>query len=111
MRRFLNSNGRIDFERLKAPALANAEAIVRGLLPDGHLEGSEWSARNPRRDDRRLGSFKANLRSGEWCDFATGDRGSDLVALWAYVMNVSQRSAAIQLAGLLGIDPFEGGRS
>jgi len=107
----INSTGRIDFDRVKAAALASAEAIVRGLLPDGRREGAEWVARNPHRDDRRPGSFKINLHSGKWGDFATGDRGGDLVSLCAFVMNVDQRTAAIQLAEALAISPFEGGRA
>jgi len=62
-------------------AAARAEAIVRRWLPDGHREGPEWVARNPRRDDRRAGSFKVNLRTGAWGDFASGDKGGDLISL------------------------------
>ncbi len=103
--------GRIDFERLNAAALANAEAIVRGLLPEGRRQGREWVSRNPVRDDRRPGSFKVNLNTGKWGDFATGDRGGDLTSLAAFVAGVDQRTAAIRLADALGISPFEGGRS
>ena len=105
------SSGRIDFERVKAAALANAERIIRGLLPDGRCEGAEWVARNPLRKDRRPGSFKVNLLTGKWGDFATGDRGGDLVSLTAFVAGVDQRTAAIELAAALSIDPFVGGRA
>ena len=100
---------RIDFERVKAAALANAEAVVRGFLPEGRREGAEWVARTPLRDARRPGSFKVNLNSGKWGDFASGDRGGDLVSLAAFVAGVDQRTAAIRLAEALAIDPFEGG--
>jgi hypothetical protein len=98
--------GRINFDRVKAAALANANAVVAGLLPDGKRGGAEWVARNPRRDDRRLGSFKVNLATGRWADFATGDHGSDLVSLAAFVADVGQREAAIRLAESLGVDPY-----
>ncbi len=104
------SSGRIDFERVRAAALVNAETIVRALLPEGLREGAEWVARNPLRVDRRPGSFKVNLNSGKWSDFATGDRGGDLVSLAAFVASLDQRAAAIGLADALGIDPFERGR-
>lgn len=107
----VKTGGRIDFARVNAAALPVAERIVRALVPDGRLEGAEWVFRNPRRDDRRPGSCKANIQSGKWSDFATGDRGGDLVSLTAYVCGVDQRTAAIKLAGLLGISPFEGARS
>jgi len=98
--------GRVDFERVKSVALQNAEGVVRGLLPDGRREGSEWVARNPSRADRRPGSFKVNLSSGKWGDFATGDRGGDLVSLAAFVAGVPQREACIRLAESLGVSPF-----
>jgi hypothetical protein len=71
----------------------------------------EWVARNPRRPDRRLGSFKVNLATGKWGDFATGEGGGDLVSLAAYVTALSQREAAIRLADSLGVSPFEAGRA
>jgi hypothetical protein len=98
--------GRIDFGRVNAAALRNAEAVVRGLLPDGHREGVEWVARNPLRPDRKPGSFKINLTTGKWSDFATGDRGGDLVSLAAYVAALPQREAAVRLAESLGVNPY-----
>jgi hypothetical protein len=98
--------GRIDFGRVNASALSSAEAVVRGLLPDGRREGAEWVSRNPMRADRQAGSFKVNLRTGQWGDFASGDVGGDLVALAAYVAGLDQRQAAIRLADSLGVDPY-----
>ncbi len=98
---------RIDFDRVGGAARRNAEAVVRAFLPDGRPEGNEWVARNPRRPDRTLGSFKVNLVTGYWADFAKGDRGGDLVGLVAYLLGVSQRDAAIRLAEALGVDPYE----
>ena len=97
---------RVAFERVAAAALARAPDIVAALLPDGRREGAEWSSRNPLRADHRPGSFKVNLPTGKWADFATGDRGGDLVALAAYVAGISQREAAIRLADRLGVDPW-----
>ena len=99
-------SGRIDFDRVAAAALRNADAVVRGFLPDGRREGSEWVARNPLRPDKRPGSFKVNLATGKWGDFATGDRGRDLVSLAAYVAALPQREAAIRLAESLGVNPY-----
>jgi hypothetical protein len=101
------SGGRVDFGRVNAAALAHAEGVVRGLLPDGRRAGVEWVARNPVRDDRKPGSFKVNLQTGRWADFAADARGGDLVSLAAYVAGLPQREAALRLAGALGIDPFE----
>jgi hypothetical protein len=96
----------VDFASINRAALANAGAVVRGLLPEGRQEGHEWVARNPLRPDKRLGSFKVNLSSGRWADFATGDSGGDLVALAAFVAGVPQREAALRLADSLGVQPW-----
>jgi len=97
---------RVDFARVAAAALAQAEAVVRGLLPDGKREGTEWVCRNPLRPDRSAGSFKVSLTKGAWADFATGDHGKDLVSLAAFVTGKTQAQAAIALAEALGVDPF-----
>lgn len=99
-------SGRIDFGRVNAAALARAVAVVRGLLPEGRMEGHEYVARNPLRPDRRLGSFKVNISTGRWADFATGDGGGDLVSLAAFVSGLPQREAAIRLAESMGVHPW-----
>ena len=99
-------SGRIDFGRVNLAALARASAVVRGLLPEGRMEGHEYVARNPLRPDRRLGSFKVNVSTGRWADFATGDGGGDLVSLAAFVSGLPQREAAIRLAESMGVSPW-----
>lgn len=92
------------FARVKEEAGPVLEALVRRWLPDGRRHGAEWIARNPRRDDRSPGSFKVNLRTGKWSDFATGDRGGDVIALAAYLHGRTQADAARELARTLWID-------
>ena len=43
-----------------------------------------------------------NLITGKWSDFATGDRGGDVVSLAAFLFNLSQGDAARRLAEMLG---------
>jgi hypothetical protein len=95
--------GGIDFAAINGAALGRALDLLRRWLPDGRLEGHEYVARNPRRADRRLGSFKVNIATGRWSDFATGDRGSDLVSLGAYLAEIGQAEAARRLAAMLGL--------
>ena len=97
----------IAFRRIADAALSNSDAIVRRWLPDGRREGPEWVARNPRRADRRPGSFKVNLRTGRWGDFATKDAGADLISLAAHLFGLGQGEAAHKIADMLGIDPHE----
>lgn len=98
---------RIDFPSIASATARSADMIVRRWLPDGKRAGAEWVCRNPRRADRRLGSFKVNLRTGRWSDFATTDGGSDLISLAAYLFNLTQADAALRVADMLGIDPYE----
>lgn len=96
---------RVNFARINDAALAVLRKLLARWLPDGGQVGAEWVARNPRRADRHAGSFKVNLRTGRWSDFAVGVKGGDPVSLAAYLANLSQVEAARQLAGALGIEP------
>jgi hypothetical protein len=80
----------IDFAAINREALGCLPAVLRRLLPNGRREGKEYVALNPRRGDRRLGSFKINLRTGRWADFAIGDKGSDPVSLVAFIEDCKQ---------------------
>ncbi len=97
-----HSFNRIDFRQINASALNCTTHVLSWLLPGGKLEGNEWVALNPHRSDRRLGSFKINVRTGRWCDFAIGQAGGDLVSLVAYLHNIRQIEAARKLADYLG---------
>jgi hypothetical protein len=97
----------IAYRRIAEVARANADAIVHQWLPNGKRVGREWTALNPQRNDLHMGSFRVNLNSTRWCDFATNDRGGDLISLGAYLFRLSQAQAALQLAHMLGIDPNE----
>ena len=94
---------KIDFKWINSVALSNSLPILQRLLPDGRIQKNEYLAKNPKRPDRRIGSFKINLKTGKWADFATGDRGGDLISLVAYIQDVSQSEAARLLASMLGI--------
>jgi hypothetical protein len=93
----------IDFDTVNDAALPSLQSLVRRWLPDGRTVGREYVAKNPRRVDRKPGSFKINLQSGKWCDFATGDAGGDVVSLAAYLAGVSQIEAARNLSTMLRI--------
>jgi hypothetical protein len=98
---------KIAFRRIADAALRHADTLVRRWLPNGKREGTEWVAINPTRSDHRKGSFKVNVSNGKWSDFASGHRGGDLIALAAYLFNLSQADASKRIADALGIDPHE----
>lgn len=97
----------INFRRIADQAAAVSETVLLRWLPDGRRDGGEWVARNPRRADHRPGSFKVNLRSGKWGDFATGDRGGDLISLAAFLFDLKQDEAALRVAEMLGVDAHD----
>lgn len=82
------------FEQLNATLLPQLPALVKQWLPAGRAAGTEWTALNPRRHDQRPGSFRVNLRSGRWADFATGECGGDPVSLYAYLFTGGRQGAA-----------------
>lgn len=93
---------RLDFAALNRQAVGQLSALLNELLPGGMVRGQEYTARNPTRADRRAGSFRINLRSGRWADFATGDAGGDVVSLVAYLRQCSQGDAARWLQEKIG---------
>jgi hypothetical protein len=93
----------LDFKAIARSALASSQVLVPRWLPAGRLMANEWIARNPTRADHKLGSFKINLKSGRWADFATGDAGGDLISLKAYLDGVRQVEAARRIAQELGL--------
>jgi hypothetical protein len=94
----------IDFEAVNRAALAALPAVLARLVPGGKRIGGEYVVLNPIRADRRLGSFKINIRTGRWADFATGDKGGDPVSLVAYLECISQVEAARLLGPMLGLE-------
>lgn len=95
--------GRIDFAKINRAALADLPSVLRRWLPDGQVVGEEFVAHNPTRNDRKAGSFKINCSSGQWGDFATADRGGDVVSFIAFITGTGQVEAARRLAEVLGI--------
>jgi putative DNA primase/helicase len=97
----------IEFQRIANAALLAADYLLADWLPDGTRKGKEYWSTNPVRGDRKPGSFSINLHTGKWHDFASGDKGGDLVSLLAYLRGCRQIDAARIIAGQLGL-PFGG---
>lgn len=99
--RLLQARNKLNFETINRAALAALPAVLARLIPGAKILGREYA--DPTRADRRPGSFKINLRTGRWADFATGDRGGDLVSLVAFLESASQTEAARRLVRMVGI--------
>ena len=92
-----------DFKRINAAALSSIDAVLNRWLPGGKTHGHEYQAINPTRPDSKLGSFSININTGAWADFASDDKGGDLVALVAYLEGSKQGEAVKRVAKFLGI--------
>jgi hypothetical protein len=105
----INRTDRLDFAAINRAAMKVLSSLLSRWLPGGRVNGSEYTALNPRRPDRNLGSFKVNLRTGKWADFACHDAaGGDPISLVAYLFGLSQIDAAKRLAAMLGIGASHG---
>ena len=82
-----------DYNLLAALLADDIENWLHIWLPDGKRTGHEYTAINPTRSDTKLGSFKVNIITGKWSDFATGDNGGNLITLYAYLFGCSNSEA------------------
>lgn len=92
---------RIDFAAIATAALAAAERLVPLWLAGGKREGHEWKCGSLAGDAGH--SCSVNLKTGAWADFATGDKGGDLISLWAAIRSLKPGEAARELARELNI--------
>ena len=98
-----SSRPNINFAAINRAALNDIRGVLARFLPGGKVVRREYVVRNPKRSDRHLGSFSINMTTGKWSDFATGDRGGDLIGLVAYLKGISQYEAANGLSQMLGV--------
>ncbi len=92
----------INFAAINALCLQRLDNLLRLWLPDERQVNREWVALNLTRADRRPGSFRINMDTGKWADFATRDAGGDVISLYAYLFNLFQTQAARHLAKQVG---------
>jgi uncharacterized protein (DUF927 family) len=95
------------FAEVKAAALRSISQVLAHWLPGGkHTDGGkEYTAPNPRRTDKHAGSFKVSLAKGTWADFATGEKGGDLIDLVRYLDGGTDVDACNKLADFLNVTP------
>ncbi|CAN7652564.1 DUF927 domain-containing protein [Pseudomonas sp. LjRoot277] len=98
---------RPSFADVKVAALKDINHVLSHWLPNGKRVdgGKEYTAPNPTRSDKRAGSLKVNLSKGTWADFATGDKGGDLIDLVRYLDGGTDVEACNKLAGHLNVSP------
>ena len=74
---------KLDFSALAQRLLISSETLVPQWLPGGRRRGHEWVCGDLAGGEGT--SLSVNLLSGRWADFATSDRGGDLISLYAAI--------------------------
>lgn len=93
---------KLDFEKLAATLLSRSRTLLPEWLPGGRLVGQEYTCGSIRGEQGD--SFKVNVNTGKWSDFATGEKGGDLTSLYAAINGVDQGKAAKTLAERVGVN-------
>ncbi|MGZ5779889.1 MAG: phage/plasmid primase, P4 family, partial [Burkholderiaceae bacterium] len=84
----------LNFEATRELAHEFIMEILEHWLPEGEQRSRQYVACNPTRDDNDMGSFSINVETGLWSDFATDDKGGDVISLIAYVTGCEYQSEA-----------------
>ena len=90
----------ISFRELKQQYKQCPIEILKRLVGNGKIEGGDYVALNPKRNDSKLGSFRIDIQTGRFHDFATGDRGGSILDLAMFVYNCDLLTAAQKLQQL-----------
>ena len=91
----------IDFDEINAKLMGNIEAHCHEWLPGGKVKGGSYRIGGI---DGSIGSsMSINLRTGQWYDHATEDKGGDLISLYAATNNLTQGEAASELQDTVNI--------
>jgi putative DNA primase/helicase len=87
----------IDFAALAARLLQQSRSLLAEWYPQGKLVGHEYKIGDVFGGEGD--SLSINVNSGQWSDFATGEKGGDLISLYAAREGLTQGDAAKKLAG------------
>jgi putative DNA primase/helicase len=86
---------KLDFSALAQRLLVSSETLVPQWLPGGRRRGHEWVCGDLSGGEGT--SLSVNLLSGRWADFATSDRGGDLIDLYAAIHELTMAEAYREL--------------
>lgn len=92
----------IDYEGLNRSLLNRARDLFQSWYPNGRFEGKEFKIGN--RSGEVGGSLSIDINTGLWADFATGDKGGDIVSYYAYKEGLKQGEAATALSKEIGFE-------
>ena len=87
----------LDFNALAAQLLQQSRTLLPVWLPGGRVVGNEFEAGDL--SGSKGSSLRINLATGKWADFASEDKGGDLISLYAAINGVTQAEAYKLLGG------------
>lgn len=88
----------LDFAGLASSLLDRARSLLPQWFPAGKIVAGEFKVGDLAGSEGE--SLSINLKSGVWKDFATGEGGADLIALYAAKEGIEQGEAYKRLAGV-----------
>ena len=92
---------KLPFDQIRADTLAIAEQLLREWFPVGKVVGREFKVGNLRGEPGE--SLGINLITGRWKDFDTGEKGYDLIGLYAAYSRIDRAKATHELGRKLGV--------
>lgn len=96
----------INFTALADALLRDADNLVPRWLPGGERCGHEYVCGSLA--GGKGSSCSINLVSGKWADFASDEKGNDLLSLYAAIHGLSQGKAAAEVAREEGLEDVAG---
>ncbi len=95
------------FEEVNTAALARLRSLLKEWLPAGRMNGREFECGDIHGHPGK--SFKVNIDTGRWADFAGAEKGGDVVSLYAAIFGLEQAKAAHTLGQTLGVEDASNG--
>ena len=96
-------NTPLDFNTINNNAMARLPDLLFQWLPAGKIDGHEFKVGNLTGAPGK--SLGINIRTGQWADFASDEKGGDLISLYAAIHQVQQGEAARAIAEDMGTLP------
>ncbi len=96
----------IRFRELADALLQMAPTLLPSWLPGGKTIGHEYVCAGLSGGEGT--SCSINVRSGQWADFATDERGGDLISLYAAIHGMDMGKAAVNVARDYGLEDVAG---
>lgn len=90
----------INFVQLAAALLDRIDQLLPMWLPGGERDGREYRCADLSGGHGK--SCSVNMHTGQWSDFATDDKGGDLISLYAAIHGINNGQAARKLMVELG---------